>query len=391
MAKMAYRLAVVCVLQASLTAQTGSTSPSTSNNQSWTETTQQQGASGNLNPTRTRTSHTESNGRTVESQSLERIGPDGRYVPYLDTEKESVQVDKSTVRSIERSFGRNLDGGKMLVQITEEEQRDLPDGGQKIVRTTSNPDLNGRLQVIHRETQDTRQISPMVRETRTTAFSPDPNGGLSPSIQTEERQTRISDHVIEFRKSTLLPDGNGRWQVQEVREGTIKEDGAQRTRDEQVLRPDADGQHAVTERTVSKDSATAPGEAKQTVETYSTDLPGNAGDGSLHLNQRVTTLHRKGTQGKQITEQNVEERNPGAPGDSPRLTQKTIDIVRPGSGGGTEHQQTILSLDSTGKLGAVWVDTGKSDKTLTINVDQEVAKPAKAPDQAEKTATSKPQ
>ena len=360
--------------------QSDSEASTSDTNQSWSTTSEQQSTSGNLNPTRSSEKHTEANGRTVDTQTLQRVGMDGQYVPYLDVERESVKVDARTTRTIERTYGRDPDGSKTLVQVTEEEQRTLPGGGQKVVRNVSSPDLNGGLQLVRREIQDTKQTSASTQETRTTVLSPDINGGLKPTMQIEERQTKSSDNAVEFKKSTMLPDGAGNLQVMEVRQGTIKkEEGRQgSTKEESVLRPDADGRLAVVERTVSKESETAPGEKRETVETYSTAVPGAAADGSLHLTQRITTVNRNRADGGQTTEQQVEERNPGNPGDNPRVTQKTIDIVRPGISGPAAETRTTLSLDSTGSLGAVWVDMGKTNNPAAIQVDTKAAAPPTA-------------
>ena len=84
-------------------------------NSNWTSSDEHRDPSGNLNPTRTRESHTESNGRTIDRKTVERLGPDGRYVPYLDTETETVRVDANTTRTTERSFGRGPDGQRTLM------------------------------------------------------------------------------------------------------------------------------------------------------------------------------------------------------------------------------------------------------------------------------------
>jgi hypothetical protein len=293
---------------------------------------------------------------------------DGRYEPYRDVQRETVKVDATTVRTIERTFGRDSEGRKMLVQVTEEQKRSLPGGEVNVVHTTSNPDANSGLQIVQREIQDTKQTSPNVQETNTTLLTPSPNGGLAASRQTEERQTKTNDHNVEFRKSTLLPDSNGNWQLSEVREGTVKGEGQDRTKEERVLRPGSDGNLSVVERTVSKESENASGEKRDTVETYSVDLPGSAPDG-LRLNQRVTIIHRKGENGAQSAEVQTEQRNPGQPSDSLRVTQKAIDIVRPGIGGTSRETQTIQSLDSNGNLGVVSVDTRKQDNTSAVQVD----------------------
>jgi len=367
-------LFVVLLTQLGAHAQTqGADGSADDANKSWTSTTQQQ-LPGNLNPIRTSETHTESAGRVVDKQSVEHMGVDGRYEPYLDVQKETVKVNANTVRTVERKFARDPDGRQTLVQVTEEEKRSLPGGEVKVVRTTSNPDGNGALQIAQREEQDTRQINPNVQETKSTLLTPSPNGGLTASMQTTDRETKTGEHNVEFRKSTLLPDSNGNWQLSEVREGTIKNDGKDRTKDERVLRTGTDGNLSLVERTVSKESQNAAGDKRNTVETYSTDLPGTPIDGTFGLNQRVTTIQRKDGNGAQSTEKQVEQRNPAQPSDSPRVTEQAIDIVRPGLGGVTRETQTLRSLDSNGSLGVVSVDTRKQNSTPAVQVDIAPAK-----------------
>jgi hypothetical protein len=364
-------------------AQTQNGSDTSASDSNWTATTREQLPS-SLNPSRTSETHTASGGRTIDNQSIETMGLYGRYAPYLDLQKETVKVDANTVRTVERAFGRDSEGRKTLVQVTEEEKRTLPGGEVKVVRTTSNPNANGDLQVVQHEVQDTKQINPNVQETKSTVFTASTNGGLAASMQTTERDTKTGDHTVEFRKSTLLPDLNGGWQTGEVREGTIKSDGKDRTKEERVLRLGADGNLTVVERTVSKESENAAGEKRGTVETYSNNLPGTPVDGSLHLNQRVTTLHRKGEDGTQSTTKQVEQRNPAQPSDSLQVTREAIDIVRPGLDGTTRQTQTLRSLDSSGGLGVVSVDTRKQDNApaVQVNIAPVNVAPAKTPQAA---------
>src|SRR3954451_12790919 len=61
--------------------------------QSTSSSSVSEGSASNLNSVRSSQSHSEAHGRTTDTQSLERMGTDGRYVPYLDVEKESVKVN----------------------------------------------------------------------------------------------------------------------------------------------------------------------------------------------------------------------------------------------------------------------------------------------------------
>jgi hypothetical protein len=335
-------------------------------NQSWTTGTESRAA--NTNPTRTTESHTHSGNRTVDSQNVERLGPNGHYEPYFETEKESAQVTPTTTRTVERTFGRDGSGQKILTQVTEEERQSLPGGNEKSVRITSNSDLEGRLQVVRREIAETKKSSPDVLETKTTVFLSDGSGGLVPSMQIQERQKTSSDHTVNLQKSTLLLDGAGHWQVNELKESTIKENGKERTTDERISRPGSDGKLAVVSSSLSKESETASGEKRNTVETYSTDIPGSTPDGKLHLSQRVTTLNRSRSDGAKQTEQQIEQPNPGDPNAGLGVTIKTVDIAQPGPAG-IRETRTIQVPDSTGSFGVVSVDNTKSDKRQPVTVD----------------------
>ncbi len=341
---------------------------------SWTATSQQGTPGGALNPARTKETHTEANGRVLDSTSVEALGPDGRYVPYSDTEKESVRINDTTVRKIERTYGRDSDGRRTLIQERQEESRTLSGGEQKVTRTISSPDANGGLQVVQRELEDSRQVNPGVRVTNTTVLTPDANGGFSAAVQTEQRDTKSTDGTVASTKSTLLSDGAGGWKLSEVRESTTTQDGQLRNKDERVLRPDSSGTLTVVEHTVNKQGQTAAGEKRDTLETYSTNVPGVAGDGSLQLVQRETTVQRSTPGGQQRTVHQIEQPRPGESSDGLRLTQEAIDIVRPGTSGTTDQSHVVLTTDSDGRLTQVWVDTAKTDKPSAVKVDTGSAK-----------------
>jgi len=90
-----------------------------------------------------------------------------------------------------------------------------------------------------------------------------------------------------------------------------KQDGQVGSKDERVLRPDSTGNLAVVGHTVNKQAQTAAGERRDTTETYSTNVPGVAGDGSLQLVQRETTIQRTTSGGAQSTVQQIEQPRPG--------------------------------------------------------------------------------
>jgi hypothetical protein len=326
--------------------------------ESWTATSET--SVKNAIPSRTTESHAKSGNRSVDKQRVEVLGPNGGYQPDSETETETVRVDATTTRTVVRTYSWDGNGQRKLAQVTEEEVRSTASGNAQMVRTTSTSDANGSLQVVQRETADTRKTSPDVQETKSTIYLADGNGGFATSRQTQELQKRSADHRLEEKKTTLVPDGNGNWKVGEVTEKTIQEDGTNRTTEERVSRPDLDGRLSEFSRSVGEETETSTGEKSNTVDRYSTEAPGLAGDGRLHLNQRVTTVQKKNADGE-TTEQQVELPSPGNPSDGRQVRAKTKYIVLYGASG-TQQTKTVQVREGDGNLDVVSVDTRKSDQ-----------------------------
>jgi hypothetical protein len=305
----------------------------------------------------------------MDKTRVEVLGVNGGYQPDSDTETETIQVNTATTRKVLRTYRWDPNGQRRyLVLETEEEERSSANGDTHVVSTTSNPDVNGNLQVVQREIADTRRTSPDAQETRTTVYNTDGSGGLTPSLETQESRTNSADDTIAVKKTTLLPDGNGKWEVGGVKENTIKEDGKNRTSEERVSRPNSEGGLSEASRTVGKETETAAGEKSSTVETYSTDIPGVATDGSLHLNTRATTVEKKDAGGK-TTEQQVEQANPDNPNAGLQVTAKTKYTVHYAATG-TQQTKSVQTRDINGNFDVVYVQIGKSDQVSAEQVQK---------------------
>ena len=332
-------------------------SQSNKGDESWTTTAESKAE--NTNPARTMESHTKSGNRSVDKQRAEVLGPDGHYQPDSDTETETIHVNDSTTRTVVRTYRWDGNGRRQLTQVTEEDARTTASGDKQVTRTTSNSDVNGYFQVVQREVAETTKSSPDTQETKTTLYQADGNGGFSTLQQTHELEKRNADHSVEVQKTLLVPDGNGNWQVGEVKEQTIKEDGKNRTTEERISRPDVNGKLSELSRTVGQETETAAGEKSRTVDTYSTQLPGSSGNGTLQLKQRVTTIQKKDSTGEK-TEQQVEEPNLGTPNDGLQSRAKTKYVVQYAAAG-TQQTKSTQVRDSAGNFSVVSVETQKSD------------------------------
>jgi hypothetical protein len=360
-------VAAYLCLGLSVSAQTADSQTTEDANKSWTATTDLK--SDNVNPTRVVESHVQNGNRTVDNRSVQIRGSGGHFEPYQDIETETLQVDATTVRTATRTFGRDVNGTKTLVQVTEEERHTQPGGDSNLIRITSNPDANGRLQPVQREIVETKRIGMDVEETNTTVMLPNINGGLAPVLKTDEVRKRGANDTLESQKTTLLADGAGNWQLSEIRHSTTRQDNNTRSTEERVFRRDAEGKLSEVSRVVSKDSESSSTGKRETVETYSLDVPGVTRDGNLHLVERATTAQRTSATGEQITEKQLEQRNPGDPDSDLHLSVLINDTVRPVPSG-EQAMQTISVRDSNGSFGVVSVDTTNSDKVLTIQVHE---------------------
>jgi hypothetical protein len=322
-----------------------------------------------LNPTRIVETHTQDGARTIDKRSVEIRRLDGHFEPYLEIEKETVQVDTTTVRATTRTYGRDARGSRILVQVTEEAQRILPSGESRVLRTTSNPDVNGKLQPVQREIVETKTLGPDVEETNTTAMLPSVNGGMAPVLKTHELRRQTANGTVESQKTTLLPDGAGNWQVNERQQTVSSQKANNRSSEERVSRLDAEGKLGEISRVLSTESET-PEETRRQVETYSIDVPGTTRDGSLHLVERATTTERTNTTGEHISERRVEQpTNAGDPDSDLRVSILVNGTLHPGPSG-SQATRTIRSSDSNGSLEVVSVDTTKSDSVPTIEFQQ---------------------
>lgn len=361
----------------SVFAQTSDSRTAEEPTKSWTATTDLK--SGDLFPERFPVriieSHSQNGNRTLDKRSVEIRGTDGHFETYQDIEKETLTVDASTIRTTMRTFARDVNRVKALVQVTEEEKHILSGDDSNIVRVTYNLDVNGRLQPVQHEIVETKKIGKDLAETNTTVMLPSVNGGLAPASKTHELRKRAAHDAVETEKTTWLPDGNGKWQLSEIRQTIATQEAKDHRIEERVFRPDAEGKLGQISRVVSKESESASGAQRSVVETYSIDVPGVTRDGGLHLVERKTSTESSNSTGVRATEQKVEQTNPGDLGSGLRVSVLVNGRMVPGPSG-EQSTVTIRARDSNGNFGVVSVETTKSDRIPTIQVQQTPAEKA---------------
>jgi len=352
-------------------AQTSDSPTSEEPTRQWTATTDLKSDAQSPQRTRVRIveSHSQNGDRKLDKRSVEIRRTDGHFEPYQEIESETLSIDASTVRTTMRTFAWDVNGRKALVQVTEEERHTSPEGGSSVLRRTSNPDVNGRLQPVQREIVETKKIGDDLEETNTTVMLPSVEGGLAPVFKTQETRKRVANDTVESEKSTWMPDFNGKWQLSETRQATARLEGTNRTTEERVSRLDPEGKLGEISHVVTRESESTPGEKRSVVETYSIDVPGTARDGRLHLVERKTSTESSSSAGERTTEQKVEQINPGDPTSGLRVSVLVGGRTVPGPSG-EQSTVTIRARDVSGKFGIVSVDTTKVDRIPTIQLQQ---------------------
>lgn len=345
-----------------LWAQTPASQPS-DENQPWTVTRELHVE--NELPMRRVETHVRNGNRVLDKKSVQRLDSEGHSEAYEDIETETVQVSSTTVQTITRIFGRDGSGAKALLQTTEEVTQELPDGSRTI-RVVSAPDSDGRPQPTQREIAETKKMGPDLEQTKTTVMLPSTSGGLAPAMQIDERRLR-SGNNMEFKKTIQLLDGGREWQVNEVRQGTIKQEEHSRITEENVSRLDYEGKLSEYSRSISTERESPSGQKHNTVESYSLDTPGAPRDGSLHLVQRVASTETTDSTGQQTVMWQVEEPNPGEPYGGLRVTSVSSVNAHPGPSG-AQSSQVVRVRNGSGEFEVFAVDTTKSDNTHGIQV-----------------------
>ncbi|MFB3915965.1 MAG: hypothetical protein ACE14M_04510 [Terriglobales bacterium] len=304
------------------------------------------------NPTRVVQTRSEVNGRRIETRVTEAASINGGYAPISETEQETVQVDANTTRVVHRVYGRDASGSRRLVRVTEEEKTKLPGGAERVVRTSSDADTNGRLQMTGREIQQTTPIGSDSKRTETTILSVTPNG-FAPVQKTMEVEQRRGD-TTEIRKSSLGVDVNGRLVPFEERQTSTTTTDATRTTQDRVVADSGNGMTVVqvTKGTEVKD---AQGQQRSEVQTFTPYVPGAAPGTDLYLGRQVTTVTRTLPSGGQETEQQVKVAIPTAPREGLRVEQAVTEVSRPTAPGKTETKTRIKQWDGNQGLQTVMI------------------------------------
>lgn len=293
---------------------------------------------------------------TVEARDVE-----GRMSPRQETVTETVRTAPDTARSRREVFGFAGDGRRRLLETTESQQDVQANGDTNAVHDTFTADLNGRVAQTSRRVERTRAAAPGVRETETTTLMPTPNEALGEVTRIEDSERRIDPGRVQYDSTRLVRDVNGRWQATESQGGEARDIGATERLEEQTIqRLDMNGRLAVVERTVARrSSANERDDVIIETQTPFVDRLPDPG-GGLAVSERVRRTTTKAPDGGLSTVEEVEGRNPAAPGDPLRVIRRTVTTVRPLDANRWVTERQVFERDVNGRMQRVVTETEDS-------------------------------
>jgi hypothetical protein len=316
--------------------------------------------------TRVQKTRVEANGRTIETQVVEKPSVNGGYTLETATETETIHDGPNTVRVTERWYVPDGNGRRQLSRMIEAETTTVPGRSTTTTRTRYDSDMDGHVQAMERETEESTALNASTNQTVSTVFLR--LGGVFVPVQkTVTEETRKDNGVTDVRRTVSLGDHNGQALIPTVMTHTEEKPTAGRssgTREERVSQSDAgmtpgEGQMSLIQRSATQEWKDSEGQEHSVAETYSMFSPGIAPDRELHMSRRVSSVRQVTADGASELIEETADINPGAKTDPPRLKTKMIEITGTGPDGQFEIQTTFEAPNSSGAMQPFWIGSTK--------------------------------
>ena len=314
-------------------------------------------AAGDLAPSRSVQTRSESGGREVVVETSEVPDVEGRLAPIQEIVVETIRTAPNTVQTRRDVFGLAADRRRRLFETTESLRETQANGDTTAVHNTRAQDHNGRLGLMSRQMEQTRSTAPDVRQTDTTLLAPNLNEALRETERSEYTERRINPEVVRHDSTHLVRDVNGRWQPIETRRGEAREFGAsERMEEETIQRQDINGKLAVDEKTVTR-RFNANEQDHVVIETHAPhvdEVPRS--DSRLALSQRVHRTTTATADGGRYTVEEVQARSRVSPNDPLRVVRRVVTTVSPSGPGQWVTESRVFEPDLDGRMRLVRID-----------------------------------
>lgn len=279
---------------------------------------------------------------------LQPLSPRIETGPPVAIETEEKQLDAQTRRIASRVYGASVNGERRLLETIIEEIKMEPSGGYSAVRTISRLDINGRMSVAQKETQEAAASGQDSYRITKTLLLPGIDRKLAEIEHIQQIEKKTGGNTIEIDRTRYEPGGDGKWNAIErsVSRSTLGKEQTQTI--EKTYRYDANRCISLVQQVHRLEWKDAAGQAHSQSEIF------NAGmDGKLQLDSRITMVQTPLENQRRQTTEIVEKPNPAAPGEGLRVVQKAVESMRSLGYGKTERQLEIFQPNLNGGMESI--------------------------------------
>ncbi len=289
----------------------------------------------------------ENQGLVVDSRQLASLTARNVDQPPMEVETEVVRPDAKSMRVTSRVYGVGSSGERTLNEVVVEDLRATAGNGISAVRSISRNDINGRLRVIQKETQDTVPAGPDTFRTQVTVMS---SRGDSSMARTEDvvQVEKKKGAAVEIERTVRRPDVNGSMATTDRRVSVTRETNGELLSQEDIYRPDAYGKLALVQQDTGREWKDPQGRVRQDTDFYVRDL-----QGKLRLDARSNIVRSTYADGSEQTTQTLQRISPVTPSEGLKLLQKIVETSRPTGPNAKEKEMEVLVPDANGKLQSV--------------------------------------
>jgi len=221
-------------------------------------------------------------------------------------------------------------------------------GGYSAVRTISRLDINGRMSVAQKETQESAASGQDSYRITKTLLLPGIDRKLAEIEHIQQIEKKTSGNTIEIDRTRYEPGSDGKWNAIErsVSRSTLGKEQTQTI--EKTYRYDANRRISLVQQVHRLEWKDAAGQTHSQSEIF------NAGmDGKLQLDSRITMVQTAAGGPKQETTQVLERPNPAAPGEGLRVVQKIVETTQSLDARKNERQLEVFKPDLNGGMESI--------------------------------------
>jgi hypothetical protein len=304
---------------------------------------------GGVAPWRTVRTASRTGDRDTVTESEQAAGTDGRLVPVRETQAEIMRAG-SVVRTSAETSGFGISGQRYPLETRDSIEDGSASGRVLRTDTTQRLDINGRLAISERSTEES-SVTPEGRRSERTIRRPDLDRRLRAQERTEHTERRVAPQAVRTTTTELGTDLDARWQVLEVRDREERTTGSISETAETVRRPDLNGRLSERERRISR-STVGNGREDLLVETFMDDGGRYVSRPTIRhtLTQRLRRTTTPGADGGRQVVEEVEERSLVASEEPLRLVRRIVTTVRPTGTGRWRTERQAFDRDLNGRL-----------------------------------------